>query len=278
MPPAAAADTVATIARVEQHLAGVATRYVAQSADLTRRALAAEVGDAAAAAGRGLRAAYGTAGEALGVLGLADDLLGEAVSKGRFNFSRWILGGHRWGYRNGLKSQLRRDWNNLRGIARGRGSAWQSFVSDVKHEARGVERAVLRVKKTLGSDVKVVWAKEVRSAARSGALRYLGRAGTRLVGKVMIPMALYQAYHDSKAVSWEGRATSAVLSTAVDLVPVVALVDVVSGDGVSGAFDADVSAAESLATGDASYSRAMDAVQSGGYGPFWQAWEGLWSQ
>jgi hypothetical protein len=255
MPPDLAGDVASTIARVEVTLASVAGAYVVQGGDLAARAAAAQAGDVG---GRLLDAAADW--------DLAIDLafaLGDRrfFIKGRFSPLKWMTGGHRWAYRNGLKSLLKRDFEVLRGVARRSSAAWGSLVGSA---GKGLRTGASTAKGLLN---------DVRRA--SGLVIGRGRAaavsaGKRLLRKAMVPISFRRAYNTSHARSTAGKATSAVLRTAVGLAPPVAIFDWLTGDPIDGAFDMDVVYIESAITREPE--RATELAQQGRYGPLWQGY------
>jgi hypothetical protein len=274
MPPAAAADAAATIARVEGRLVSVGARYVQQSADLTRRAIFAELDESAV----GLLVHH----QGKHAVHFLFDLRNASrkrwtnrryFTNGRFNPGKWLFGGHRWGYRNGFKSQLRRDWQNLRGIARMSRSSWNSFASDVKHEAGAVKRAVVKEYK---ADLRLTRGIQ-RAVGHFPGGRVAFRLAKGVLKKVAIPVTLYESYKKSSAISPVGKLTSALLSTAVGFVPVVALADIVTDGGATGAVDTLVSGGESLTTHDASSDHAIQAVRDGKQGWLWKSYYGFFA-
>ncbi|MBS1870099.1 MAG: hypothetical protein JSS99_10570 [Actinobacteria bacterium] len=258
MPPDLAADVAGTLARSGGRLGGVAARYGAEGARLAGRAVAAKAADADGFLHRALRVDSLVLDFLLSVTDRRFRIRSRAFPKGRFSFMKWVMGGRRWGYRNGIKSILRGDLEVLRGLARGSASTWRSVTSDARRAGAGVWRSTGRMARTV--------------VGRGG--RFTLRAAGRLALKAMVPLSLYEGYNASHARTPVGRATSAVLKTAAGFIPGVAIVDVVTdgaaSDTIGGAFDVDVSAAEGWATHHDGLSGPMDAARRGDYGPLMQ--------
>lgn len=265
MPPDLAADVATTLARNGGRLGGVAARYGIEGGGLAARAVAAKAADADGF----LRWALRVNSLALDVLLSLRDrrflIRTRAFPKGRFSVLKWFTGGHRWSYRNGIKSILRSDLEALRGIVRSGSSTWRSVMSDVRRGANALQRGAQQT-----------W-RDVKSLSRTvlgTGRRITVRAAGRLVRKAMIPLSLYENYNASHARTPVGRGTSAVLRTAAGFIPAVLVVDILKDDAASktigGAFDIDVTAIEGWVTHQDGSTAAMEAADSGDYGPLWQ--------
>lgn len=212
----------------------------------------------------------------------------EAADRGAGWFSRASLavtGGWErvglWAY--GTMTGLHKLWSRTpHNLSRSAWSTWQRQLTDARTEVgrywgdRGVTNTIkawtnAQVKmlmnpratavKFVNQGVRAVKALSTNAALKRG-IKPLAELGGKVAGRVLKPLMVVQAYHDSKARSPLGKGVSAVVSTALTVHPVGFVLDLVTGGQVTKGADGVVNTIASV--GDSERLSEMSAANARG--------------